>query len=139
MKYNETDQYQYLIVMGREGVFTPNRIEAEGLPAGFHKYELVFNENQGFGSITMDAKDRCAGSYFTKEAVPLDPSGNLILSELDFSFEDDRQFNMMAFFGKHLSFDAQVEIAQSKRDHQLMEKGHTRTTERGTSTETHVH
>lgn len=126
MKYNETDNYQYMTILGKEGVFTPERIDAGTLPEGFQKHELHFNENSGFDAICSDAKDRCGGTFVTKEELKLPKNGHLALTEDDFAFQQEKEFDFETYFGKKLDFDYQVAKAQAKHDAQVAGMGKNR-------------
>lgn len=124
VKFNSTANYQYMTVLGKEGVFTPEYIDPKTLPAGFYTYSLVPGEDTAFKAICETAGENHAGSLVTKGPLPLRKNIGLFkkkatsLDEDDWSFSD-KDFDFESYFGCKLSIDAQICIAEAKRDQQV--------------------
>lgn len=119
IKFNETGNYQHITILGKEGVFTPENIDAATLPEGFYKYTLTPGEQSMFGGIAAGESEMSAGSFVTKS--PLEGEGCSFTDE-DWSF-DHKDFDFEAHFGKKLSIDAQIAQAEAKREMIQEEKG----------------
>lgn len=115
IKFNDTADYQYINVLGVEGVYTAANIKADTLPDGFRKYSLLPGEESMFGEVRAGDSPAAMGSLITKERLGLDNSGTCALNDSDWSFSD-KDFQFEPYFGQMLSIDAQIEQAEAKRD-----------------------
>ena len=73
VKYNDTDAYFYMKLMGIEGVYSAARIQADSLPEGFFRYELASGKDSRFAFIHTGRSSRHAGDFISK--TPLDLKG----------------------------------------------------------------
>ena len=117
IKFNDTSDYQYLEVLGAEGVFTPLRIQRDTLPEGFHKYSFREGDVSFIAQIEKEVMVNHAGDYITKKPMDLGLEGVRQLGEDDWSFTD-QPFDFEAFFGVKRSLDCQIADANAKRDAQ---------------------
>lgn len=115
-KYNDTEEYQYMTLLGSDGVYSPNRIQAETLPEGFFRYELSAGKDKRFSYVRASARTNYAGDFLTKKPIELGPSGKVKLHESDWSLDSKRKFEFEAFWGHKLSIDKQISNAVYKRD-----------------------
>ena len=115
IKFNSTANYQYVAVLGKEGVYTPENIEAKSLPSGFYKYSLLSNDLSTFGSVTFGDTAHADGSLITKESLGLRKDETRALGEEDWEVKD-KPFDFESHFGKKLGIDAQIEQAEEKRE-----------------------
>lgn len=121
IKFNQTADYQYMEVLGVEGVFTPVRIQADTLPSGFHKYSLREGEESFICSVKEDILVDHAGDFIAKEPLALSKGEERVLSEEDWGFTD-KDFEFTAYFGQHLHIDTQIALAEAKREQQSSQK-----------------
>lgn len=115
IKFNDTSDYQYMEVLGVEGVFSNLRIESKTLPEGFHKYSLREGEDAFCAQVAEAVLVNHAGDFITKEPLPLGPDGSRELSEDDWGFTD-RSFDFEEFFGCKRSVDCIIADAEERRD-----------------------
>lgn len=118
IRFNDTSDYQYVEVLGKEGVFTPLRIERKSLPRGFHKYSLREGEDALFSQVAGEVLVNHAGDLITKEPLELGAEGTKILGEDDWSFTD-KPFAFEPYFDEKLSLDCQIADAEAKREAQM--------------------
>ena len=114
IKFNDTNDYQFMEVLGVEGVFTNLRIDRESLPEGFYKYSLRDGEEELVSQICNEVMVNHAGDFITKEPVDLGLEGHKELTLDDWGFTG-RELNFEAFFGMKYSVDCQIEQAEEKR------------------------
>lgn len=122
VKFNSTANYQYMTVLGKEGAFTPENIDPKTLPAGYHAYSLVPGEDTAFQTITTKAVEQRAGWLVTTDPMSLGWNKKAALDEEDWSFPD-AVFDFEAFFGCKLGIDAQIGLAEARRN-QMLNEGH---------------
>ena len=115
IKFNATPDYTCLRILSVDGVFTPNNIQADTLPAGFYKYGLIPGDDTVFSLITAKNDPEADCSFISKEPLNLGPGGENHLEDGDWSYTD-KPFDFEGYFGQKLSFDTQVEMAEAKRD-----------------------
>lgn len=125
VKFNETTDYQYMDVLGVEGVFSNLRIDRNSLPEGFHRYSLREGEEEFIAEIQKDVMVNHAGDFITKEEINLGPDGYKALSPDDWGFTD-KPFDFESYFGCKLSLDCQIKQANAKKDAQLGVKANER-------------
>ena len=118
IKFNDTSDYQFMEVLGVEGVFTNLRIDRESLPEGFHKYALRSGEEELVCQISNEVMVNHAGDFITKTPIDLGPEGRRELSLDDWSFMN-KDLDLEAYFGKKYSIDCQIEQAEAKRNEKL--------------------
>ena len=118
IKFNDTNDYQFMEVLGVKGVFTNMRIDRGSLPEGFHKYSLRSGEEEFIAQIANEVIVNHAGDFITKEPVDLSPEGFKDLTPDDWGFTDD-ELNFEEYFGKKYSIDCQIDQAEVKRKEQL--------------------
>jgi len=118
IKFNDTSDYQFMEVLGVEGVFTNMRIDKESLPEGFHKYALRSGEEDLVCQISDNVTVNHAGDFITKTPIDLGPDGYKNLTLEDWGFTG-KALDFEAFFGKKYSIDCQIEQAEAKKNEQL--------------------
>lgn len=120
VKYNDTDEYQHMTLLGTQGIYTPKRIEDKTMPEGFHHYQLTSGRLHRFGAVTEKAgRHDHAGDFISKTALDLGSSGRQKLRKDDWSIDSDKPFDFKEFWGKQLSIDKQISIADHKRMAQM--------------------
>lgn len=120
VKFNATANYQYMTVLGKEGAFTPENIDPKTLPAGYHAYTLIPGEDTAFKAITAKPVEPRAGWLVTTDPMSLGWNKKASLDETDWSFPD-HVFDFESFFGCKLGFDAQIKLAEARREQMLSE------------------
>ena len=115
-KFNETEDYTHMTVLGADGVFSPNRIQRSSLPDGFYHYELSSGKDRRFGAISTGRTALYAGDFISK--TPLDISEKEVkpLTDQDWSMHSDKPYDFEDFWGYKLSIDKQISNANHKRD-----------------------
>lgn len=115
VKFNDTNEYQFMNIFGVEGVLSERRIERSTLPEGFYKYSLSKGGEEYIGAISNELSANHAADFITKEPISLGSSGTKALNTQDWSFVD-KDFDFESYFGSKLSIDLKIELAIAKRD-----------------------
>lgn len=118
IKFNDTPDYQFMEILGIEGVFTNLRIDGESLPDGFHRYSLRSGEEELVCQICNEVRVNHAGDFITKTPVDLGPEGKRELTPDDWGFTG-RELDFEEYFGVKYSIDCQIQQAEEKRNEQL--------------------
>lgn len=118
IKFNDTSDYQFMEILGVEGVFTNLRIDRETLPEGFHRYSLRSGEEELVSQICNEVWVNHAGDFITRTPVELGPEGKKALTPDDWGFTG-RDLDFEAYFGMKYSIDCQIQQAEEKRTEQL--------------------
>ena len=119
IKFNDTDDYTPMTVLQTHGVYSPNRIQADTLPEGFHRYELCRSHSTRFAAVQKSRAVHYAGDYITADNLVLDEAGKCPLSEDDWVLQQEPPFDFESFWGYKLSFEKTVANAEQKRDLQM--------------------
>lgn len=117
IKFNATNHYQYMKILGREGVYSSEQIDPHSLPAGFYHYSLI-QENNSFRALSVKPATSTMGSLISKEQFALPPNEDLLLESGDCRFLE-KTFDFESFFGCKLNIDTQIEEAEIKREQLL--------------------
>lgn len=129
VNFKDTSDYQYMEVLGVEGVFSNLRIQRDSLPAGFHKYSLRGGDESLCCQIAEEIMANHTGDFITKKPLDLGPDKSKTLREDDWHFTDQK-FDFEGFFGVKRSLSCQIADANAKREGksdaaQSMEQGKT--------------
>jgi len=114
-KFNETNNYQYLNILGTEGVYTSLHISLDTLPAGYHKYSLREGSAELFDQISKDVLVDHSGDFITKNPIDLGKEGFKNLRSADWNFSD-KKFDFESYFHCKHSIDYIINQAEEKRD-----------------------
>lgn len=117
INFKDTSDYQYMEVLGVEGVFSNLRIQRDSLPEGFYKYALREGEDSLCCQVAEEIMVNHAGDFITKEPLDLGPDKDRTLSEDDWGFTDQK-FDFEGFFGAKRSLSCQIADAEAKREGQ---------------------
>ena len=115
--FKDTSDYQYMEILGVEGVFSNLRIQKDSLPTSFHKYSLRAGEGESFSQVSDDVLIDHAGDFIAKSPLNLDPDNSQYLNDDDWRFID-KPFVFEEFFGVKRSLACQIADATAKRDAQ---------------------
>lgn len=116
VKYNDTEDYSHMTLLGIDGVFSPVRIQANTLPEGFYRYELSSGKGIRFGSVQEKRAFRHAGDFISRDPLPLDEESKKKLTAGDWTLNTDRKFDFESFWAHKRSIDLQISNATYKRD-----------------------
>ncbi len=120
VNFKDTSDYQYIEVLGTEGVFSNLRIDRESLPEGFHKYSFREGEEELIAEIATQVVVNHAGDFITKQPLDLGSENSRILSPDDWGFTD-KPFDFEAFFGMKRSLHCQISDAEEQKLAQIEE------------------
>lgn len=123
IKFNDTDHYKHLILLGYPGVFTEEHIDGRTLPEGYHKYSLWGSEPGRIDAVFNSpiAEKYHTGEFITKTPLPLRVDHSMPVGGDDLNFTG-MPFDMESFFGKKESIQLQINKAEEKRDNMTGEK-----------------
>ena len=103
-------------LLGSEGVYTSERIDAGTLPKGYKRYELGFGSDKRFDVVSADTCKHYAGAFITKKPLNLGSQKQVTLKESDYSIAEDRPFDFESYWGCMVSLDKKISDANIVRD-----------------------
>lgn len=117
VKFNDTDNYEYMFIRGIPGVYTEEHIDEKTLPDGFYKYSLWGSAPEKIEAVfhCPIAEDHRVGEFISKLPLSVRAGQSMPLGREDV-IHTDQQFDMEGFFGMKDSIDLQINKAEGKRE-----------------------